>query len=172
MCLLFMLMIIVPTIELYLLMEIGQKIGTLNTVALIILTGTAGSTLMKMEGWRAWQNMKKELSEGRLPGKRIMDGFLILVGGIFLITPGVLTDILGLLLIFPLTRIFFREILIKILKNKVKFHSNIITIYPEEAMQNNSNVITIYPETPKTNNDNSQENRRISEKTSHDERRN
>lgn len=146
-------MVIIPTVELYLLVEIGQKIGTLNTIAFVILTGITGSTLMKMEGWKAWQNVKKELSEGRLPGKKMIDGLLILIGGIFLITPGVLTDVFGLLLIFPLTRIFFREVLFKILKNKIKFHTNVITVYPtvhpEDAEQNNSNIITIYPENVK-----------------------
>ncbi len=172
MCLLFVLMIVVPTIELYLLIQIGQYIGPVNTIALIILTGLTGSILMKMEGWRAWKNLKKELLDGRLPGKRIADGFLILLGGIFLITPGVLTDCLGLLLIFPLTRSFFRERLIEVLKDKIKIHaSSIITVYPENTNRDHddSNVITVYPEN--THDDSDQSLRSLSENAREDERR-
>ncbi len=101
---LLLLFTVVPLIELALLIKIGERIGAWTTVGLVLLTGLVGAALARHEGWRTWTAIQHDLAAGRLPGDRIVDGLLILVAGVLLVTPGVMTDVVGLLLLFPLTR--------------------------------------------------------------------
>lgn len=121
MCILILLLTVVPTVELYLLIQIGHNIGAPNTILLVITTGVVGSFLARQEGIRTLYEIQKETASGQLPGRKLVDGVLILIGGVLLITPGVITDIVGLLIIFPLTRILFRESLIRSLKHKISW---------------------------------------------------
>jgi UPF0716 protein FxsA len=117
---LLILFIILPLIELYLLIEIGKYFGAFNTVFLVIGTGIVGAFLAKLEGLRVWHSIKKDLQQMKMPGDKLIDGLLILVGGVTLLTPGILTDILGLLLIFPLTRPIFKKFAKKHFGRKMK----------------------------------------------------
>lgn len=101
---LFALFAIVPLIELYLLMEIGQTIGTGLTIAIIILTGVVGAYLAKNQGISKVLEIQNKLGVGELPGMEILEGVLILISGITLMTPGFFTDSIGLTLLFPYTR--------------------------------------------------------------------
>ena len=89
---LFLLFVVVPAVELMLLIEIGQIIGTLPTFGLIVATGLAGSALARTQGLSVWKKFQARLSEGRMPGDELIDGLIILVSGALLLTPGVLTD--------------------------------------------------------------------------------
>lgn len=106
---LFLLFVVVPAIELMLLIEIGQIIGTLPTFGLIVVTGLAGSALARTQGLSVWKKFQARLSEGRMPGAELIDGLIILVSGALLLTPGVLTDILGLAGLIPFTRRMLRK---------------------------------------------------------------
>jgi UPF0716 protein FxsA len=106
---LLLLFIIVPLIELYILIKIGSYIGGLNTVLLVVLTAMLGAFLARLEGLRTLQQIQLSLSQGQIPAEELIDGVLILVGGIMLITPGVLTDLFALVLLFPFTRMFFKR---------------------------------------------------------------
>jgi len=101
--------IIVPLIEIYLLIKIGQYIGAVNTILLVVITAILGSALMKLEGLRVWFQFQKDLSQGKIPQDGLLDGLLILIGGIFLLTPGILTDICGFLLLIPFTRHWIKK---------------------------------------------------------------
>jgi UPF0716 protein FxsA len=101
---LLLLMTVVPAIELYLLMKLSAVMGALETVLLIVLTGMAGSWLAKREGYGVIDQIRKDLQKGLPPADRLVEGLLVLVGGTLLITPGVLTDLAGFSLIFPITR--------------------------------------------------------------------
>lgn len=116
---LLLLFTIIPTVELIILVGIGQLIGFWPTVALIVLTGTLGAILAKIAGLSIVSQIIGDLKSGVLPGRKMVDGVLILIAGTMLITPGILTDIAGLLLLFPVTRMFFREKAIKWLKKKL-----------------------------------------------------
>jgi len=116
---LLLLFTIIPTVELIILVGIGQLIGFWPTVALIVLTGTLGAILAKIAGLSIVSQIIGDLKSGVLPGRKMVDGLLILIAGTMLITPGILTDIVGLLILFPVTRIFFREKAIKWLKKKL-----------------------------------------------------
>jgi UPF0716 protein FxsA len=99
-----LLFVLVPVVELALLIRMGQWLGLWPTVAFVILTGWAGAALARHEGMRIVARFQQELSEGRVPGQAVLDGVAVLVGGAFLLAPGVLTDITGLALLFPPTR--------------------------------------------------------------------
>ena len=109
--LLVLLFLITPVVEIYVIIQVGQQIGALATVALLIAESALGAWLVRREGRRAWQALRSAIGTGRLPGGELADAALILVGGTLLLTPGFVTDIAGFLLILPLTRPLARRLL-------------------------------------------------------------
>lgn len=101
---LFLLFTIVPLVELALLIWIGGETVWWFPVLMVLASGVAGAALARWQGWRALQRIREELQQGRLPTDALVDGVLILVAGLLLITPGVLTDALGFALLLPVTR--------------------------------------------------------------------
>ncbi|HMR09106.1 MAG TPA: FxsA family protein [Polyangiaceae bacterium] len=96
--------VVIPLVELYLLLWVGSLIGFWPTVAITVVTGVLGGSLAKREGMRVYRQWRAALDEMRAPETGIVEGVLVLLGGALLITPGVLTDITGLLLLVPSTR--------------------------------------------------------------------
>jgi UPF0716 protein FxsA len=111
--LLVVIFIVVPIAEIYVLIQIGEAIGFLPTVALLILDSVLGAALMRAQGRAAWMRFNRALAEGRVPGREVMDGALVIFGGALLLTPGFLSDILGLILLLPPTRAIVRAILVR-----------------------------------------------------------
>ena len=109
---LLLLFIVVPVVELMLLIEIGERIGTLNTIALIIGTGIAGASLARRQGLSTLARLRNDLSEGGVPAGPIVEGVLILVAAAVLITPGAVTDVVGFLLLVPPFRRLIAQALI------------------------------------------------------------
>jgi UPF0716 protein FxsA len=101
---LILLFILVPIAELALLIQLGSWIGLWPTLGLIVLTGVLGAALASREGLRAWHAFQMDLSEGRIPGRPILDGLSIFAGGALLLTPGLMTDLLGFTLLWRPTR--------------------------------------------------------------------
>ena len=99
-----LLFIAVPVVELVLLIEIGQRIGTLATIGLIMGTGIVGASLARQQGISTLARLRKDLDDGRLPAEPIVDGVLILIAAAVLITPGVLTDLVGFVCLVPACR--------------------------------------------------------------------
>ena len=108
---LFLCFTIIPVIELYLLIEIGTVIGGLNTVLLVIATGFAGAWLARMEGMHIMMKVRANLQQGIMPAEELIDALIIFVAGVVLITPGFITDAFGLLLLWPVTRKKFKQML-------------------------------------------------------------
>ncbi len=106
---LLLLFTIVPLIELYFLIKIGSAIGALNTIILILGTAILGSILVRWQGLKTMQQIMSQLSQNKIPAEEMVDAVLIFVGGVMLITPGVLTDFLALFLVFPYTRTLFKR---------------------------------------------------------------
>jgi UPF0716 protein FxsA len=102
--LLVLLFIVVPIAELYVIIQVGQAIGVLPTVAILLLDSLLGSWLLRQQGRAAWRRFSAALQAGRPPARETIDGALILMGGALLITPGFLSDLLGLALLLPPTR--------------------------------------------------------------------
>ena len=101
---LFLLFVFLPLLELVLLLQIGARIGAWPTVALVVTTGILGATLARSQGLRVVSAVQRRLAVGELPGRELMDGMAVLIGGAFLLTPGILTDLLGFSLLIPFTR--------------------------------------------------------------------
>src|SRR4051794_25926548 len=99
--------IVLPIAELYVLIQVGDWIGVWWTLLILIADSILGSLLLRSQGRAAWRRFNVALAEGRAPAREVLDGGLIIFGGAFLITPGFLTDIIGLLLILPPTRAVF-----------------------------------------------------------------
>ena len=106
---LILLFTLLPIIELALLLRINQSIGILYTMLLVIITGIAGAWLAKSEGRSIITRIRVEMNQGRMPGDELVNGLCVLIGGAFLLTPGIITDISGFLLIFPVTRSFIKS---------------------------------------------------------------
>lgn len=108
---LFTVFVLLPLLEIYVIVQVGQVIGAWWTILLLVADSLFGAWLLKHEGGRAWRNLRDSLQDGRVPSTEIADGGLILVGGTLMLAPGFITDVLGILLILPLTRPVFRGLL-------------------------------------------------------------
>ncbi|MDP9431560.1 MAG: FxsA family protein [Actinomycetota bacterium] len=111
--LLFAAFLVVPLVEIYLIVQIGQQIGPAPTVLLLLADSLLGAWLVKREGMRTWRALRSRLGSTRLPGDELADGALVLIGGTLLLTPGFVTDVAGFLLILPFTRPFARRLLLR-----------------------------------------------------------
>lgn len=105
---LLLLFVLTPLIELWLLMLAGSRLGTTPTVALVLITGVVGAALSRWQGLRTWLSIQQQMQEGRLPADALLDGLMILVAGLLLITPGILTDLAGFSLLIPPVRQLLR----------------------------------------------------------------
>jgi UPF0716 protein FxsA len=94
----------VPLLELFILIQLGQVVGLWPTIGLVVLTGVAGAALARLEGLRTIWRIRGELAHARLPGSALLDGLAILLGGALLLTPGILTDVVGFSFLLPPTR--------------------------------------------------------------------
>ncbi len=116
---LFILFTLVPIIELAVLIEIGSRVGTFHTIMLIITTGVAGALLAQSQGLAVIRKMQEEISFGRPPAGELFDGLFVLVGGVLLITPGILTDIIGFIFLLPITRNLIKQWLMRKIQNNI-----------------------------------------------------
>lgn len=105
---LLILVILLPILEIYVLIESGRLIGVWPTVLLVVMTGIAGSWLMRQQGFALLSRVQAELAEGRLPAGALLDGALVIAGGMLLLTPGFCTDLAGFTMLVPATRRFWR----------------------------------------------------------------
>lgn len=104
--------VVVPIAELAVIVQVGQAIGTLPTIAILVVDSIVGSWLLKTQGRAAWRRFTGALTENRVPAAEVLDGALVIFGGAFLITPGFITDVIGLLLLLPPTRALIRRSLV------------------------------------------------------------
>jgi UPF0716 protein FxsA len=113
-----LLFVVVPVLEIYVLIQVGQVIGAWWTILLLVADGFLGSWLMKREGTRAWGALREALESRRMPARELADGALILVGGTLLLTPGFLSDFVGFFFVLPFTRPVARRALTRFLTRK------------------------------------------------------
>ncbi|TVQ93182.1 MAG: FxsA family protein [Deltaproteobacteria bacterium] len=110
---------VVPTVELILLIFIGTQIGVLWTTAIVLVTGFTGAWLAKREGSGMLRKLRADLKRGLPPAARIAEGVMVLVGGLLLVTPGVMTDIVGFAMILPFTRRLLAPVLLRFILRQV-----------------------------------------------------
>lgn len=116
---LLLLFLIVPIVELYAIIQVGQAIGVLPTIALLIAVSVLGSWLVKREGLGVWRRAQQQLQRGEMPANELIDGMLILLAGALMLTPGFVTDIVGVLLLLPPTRAVLRSALVRRYRNRL-----------------------------------------------------
>ena len=117
--LLFALFIVVPFIELYVILQIGREIGAVWTIALLVFMSVAGAALVKREGFGVLRRAQQRMEAGQVPGRELVDGVMILFAGALLLTPGFLSDAVGILLLLPPIRATLRAAAIRALRNRV-----------------------------------------------------
>lgn len=116
---LFFIFIIVPVIEIYLLIEVGSRIGTLNTIIIIFLTAAIGAPMVQHQGLGVMRRMQQNIIDGVSPAEEIINGMMLLIAGVLLITPGFFTDAIGFLIVIPFTRNLIKKIARKMIEKKV-----------------------------------------------------
>ena len=114
-----LLFLLVPVAELYVIYQVGDAIGVLWTFLLLAADSLLGSLLLKSQGRAVWRRFNDNLARGRMPHREVIDGVLVIFGGAFLITPGFLTDIVGLTLLIPPSRAVIRRLLVRRLGRRV-----------------------------------------------------
>jgi UPF0716 protein FxsA len=108
-----LLFIVVPIVEIYVIIQVGQAIGALWTIALLVADSILGSVLMRAQGRAAWRRFNEAIVAGRVPAREVLDGVLVIFGGALLLTPGFVTDIFGLTFLLPPTRAVIRRLLVR-----------------------------------------------------------
>jgi UPF0716 protein FxsA len=114
-----LLFIIVPIAEIFLLIQVGQAIGPWWTIAILIADSILGAVLLRTQGRAAWRRFGETLQAGRVPAREVIDGALVIAGGVLLLTPGFISDALGLLLLLPPTRAIVRAIVARRLAHRM-----------------------------------------------------
>jgi UPF0716 protein FxsA len=114
-----LLFIVVPIAELAVIIQVGQAIGVWWTIALLIADSILGSVLLRTQGRASWLRFNRAVQSGRIPAREVLDGTLVIFGGVLLLTPGFITDILGLVLLIPPTRAVVRAVLARRLERRM-----------------------------------------------------
>ena len=117
--LLLVIFIVVPLAELYVIFKVGEEIGYPLTILILAVDSIVGSLLLKSQGRAVWRRFSETMAAGRVPHREVLDGVMVIFGGAFLITPGFLTDIVGLLLLLPPTRVLARRLVIRALGGRL-----------------------------------------------------
>ncbi|MFQ5793137.1 MAG: FxsA family protein [Acidobacteriota bacterium] len=129
---LLLLFILVPAVELALLIEVGSRIGTLPTLALIVLTGIVGASLARLQGFAVLRKIQADVAQGQLPAGSLVDGVIILLAGALLITPGILTDVLGLVCLVPAFRTVVKSFIWRRIERAVSQSQVHVSVYGQD----------------------------------------
>lgn len=124
--------IAIPFVELIILIKVGEMIGLLPTLAIIISTGLLGAALARSQGFSVLTRIQQSLQQGELPADSLFDGVFVLAGGLLLLTPGFLTDITGFLCLIPATREIFKRWVKAYFKNKIRFQNPFDSYPPDD----------------------------------------
>jgi UPF0716 protein FxsA len=116
---LFLIFAVIPLIELGILIKIGTVIGTLNTITLVILTAAIGAYMVRMEGIGVLSRIQHNMQEGQFPAEELINGAMILVAGALLLTPGVCTDVIGFLMVIPVSRNVIKRLIKRYIEKKI-----------------------------------------------------
>lgn len=111
--------LLVPVVEIWLLVLVGQQIGALPTIAILIAQAFLGGWLMRREGAKAWLALNASVASGELPGGALLDAVLVMVGGVLVMLPGFFTDLFGLIFLLPFTRGFARRLMQVVIARRV-----------------------------------------------------
>jgi UPF0716 protein FxsA len=111
--------VVVPIVEIWVIVQVGQAIGLVPTLVLLLADAVIGTWLFRREGRKAWEALRQAIAEHRVPAKEVADGALVVVGGAFLLSPGFVTDAIGLLCVLPPTRAVIRRVLTRVVAGRL-----------------------------------------------------
>ena len=123
MLVLVLLFIVVPIVEIAVAVKVAGVIGGWNTIGLLVATSIIGAYLVRHEGFVVLRRVQEQLNRGNMPGRELIDGALVLTGGVLMVVPGFVTDVVGLLLLFPPTRALARGLAIRRFRNRVAIYA-------------------------------------------------
>jgi UPF0716 protein FxsA len=129
-----LLFIVVPIAELAVLIQVGQEIGVWWTIAILVADAILGSILMRAQGRVAWRRFNEALAAGRVPAREVLDGALVMFGGLLMLTPGFITDILGFLLLIPPTRAVIRAVFVRRLAQRMTVSMTTPRAWPDDVV--------------------------------------
>jgi UPF0716 protein FxsA len=112
-------LLLLPILEIVVLVMVGQAVGAWPTFLLLVATGVLGAWIIRREGGRAWRALNQAVQSGRMPARELADGMIILIGGTLLLLPGFVSDLVGLLLVLPLTRPAARRVLETVITHRL-----------------------------------------------------
>ena len=119
--LLVLIFIALPIAEIYVIIKVSEAIGAVPTIALLILDSFLGAALLRSQGRAAWARFNEALAQGKIPAREVLDGAMVILGGAFLITPGFISDVIGILLLIPPSRALFRGIVARFALRRTRF---------------------------------------------------
>ncbi len=119
--LLVVIFLVFPIIELAVIIQVGQAVGVLNTIGLLLLVSFVGAWLVKREGLEVWRRFRRQVEKGVVPARELADGVMILFAGALLMTPGFVTDLLGLSLLLPPVRAAIRATTLARVTRRIRF---------------------------------------------------
>lgn len=140
---LFVIFIVIPVIEITVLIEVGDQLGAFPTVALVILTAAIGASLVRSQGLQTLMSAQQKIQQGQQPGQEVIEGVMLAIAGIMLVTPGFVTDFLGLVLLLPFSRQFFARKLLEriIIKNVANQGQPFGQGFSQQAPNQDSDII-------------------------------
>ena len=131
----FPLFVIVTLLEIYVLVSVGESIGGFSTILLVIITALIGSTLLKQQGWSTMAKAQNAMANGQTPAFEMMEGVVILISGVLLLTPGFITDAVGLLGLMPWSRAYFIDRILRKNAEKVFSQNNTVFIHKGQSSE-------------------------------------
>lgn len=114
------LIVVIPIVEFWGYTVVGEMLGVGKTIFLTLATSVIGGLMMQFEGRKVLADAKAQMSSGQIPGRMVLDGLCVFAGGLLLLIPGFVTDIIGFTMVFPLTRLLYRFPLLKWVNKKMK----------------------------------------------------
>jgi len=132
---LFPIFVVVTLLEIYVLVSVGESIGGFSTILLVIITALIGSTLLKQQGWSTMAKAQNAIANGQTPAFEMMEGVVILISGVLLLTPGFITDAVGLLGLMPWSRAYFIDRILRKNAKKVFSQNNTVFIHKGQSSE-------------------------------------
>lgn len=112
--------LIVPVVELWGILQVGEWLGGWNTFLIILLISATGAYFARSEGRKVWMEAQRQLQQGQMPGRALIDGICVLLGGLLLLTPGFFSDLIGIVMLLPVTRPLFRQMVLQWLEKRLR----------------------------------------------------